>query len=404
MRKILLIILMIPAFACCGSKTAEKDTETSSSYYIPEDAVPFEVDGHIYLNALLNGKDSCRLLFDTGADMLYLDKDFCRLDSVDLAGRMKIKASLGGVGEGAQLVDLVTDTVTVSAVNLEERFGRTVILGLRDIVGCGADGIVGMDNFMDKPLEINFEHSYMRNLDTVRHEMLQGYTGLPVRIDEAGRVYLDLEVRFPGKQVAGSFILDLGSRSGISIAGGCAEENALDELDVDRKTGHFLNGGIGGGSSRVCITSEAVIIGQDTLKGVEVSYSLDKKGALGMQTEYAGLAGIEIFSSRYNIILDFEGKVLYLSPFQVEKKVEGVDRGFRTVDRTDIGAGWIVNYMEDNSPAFRAGLVLGDTIMAVNGSPVDNNSYKTLMPLLDTASVIDLEIRGKSGKLRKVSL
>ena len=362
------------------------------------------MDGHIYLNALLNGKDNCRLLFDTGADMLYLDKDFCRLDSVDLADRMKIKASLSGVGEGTQFVDLVMDTVTVSAVNLEERFGRTVILGLRDIVGCRADGIVGMDNFMDKPLEINFEHSYLRNLDTVRHEMLQGYTGLPVRIDKAGRVYLDLEVQFPGKQVAGSFILDLGSRSGISIACGCAEENALDEIDVDRKTGHFLNGGIGGGSSRVYITSEAVIIGQDTLKGVELSYSLDKKGALGMQKEYAGLAGIEIFSSRYNIILDFDGKVLYLSPFQAEKKAEGVDRGFRTVDRTDIGAGWIVNYMEDNSPASMAGLVLGDTIMAVNGYPVDNNSYRTLMPLLDTASVIDLDIKGKNGKLRKVSL
>ena len=106
----------------------------------------------------------------------------------------------------------------------------------------------------------------------------------------------------------------------------------------------------------------------------------------------------------YNIILDFDGKVLYLSPFQAEKKAEGVDRGFRTVDRTDIGAGWIVNYMEDNSPASRAGLVLGDTIMAVNGYPVDNNSYRTLMPLLDTASVIDLDIKGKNGKLRKVSL
>ena len=164
MKTILFITLMfLPVLTSCRNKT----TNVSESSLIPEDAVPFEEDGHIYLNSVLNGVDSCRLIFDTGADILYLDKDFCRLDSLDMTSMTKIKASMGGVGGNMQLVDLIMDTIIVTAENLEEHFGRTAIIGLRNIVGCRADGIIGLDKFMDKVLEINFEHSYMRLLDTI---------------------------------------------------------------------------------------------------------------------------------------------------------------------------------------------------------------------------------------------
>ena len=346
--------------------------------------------------------DSCRLIFDTGADILYLDKDFCRLDSLDMTSMTKIKASMGGVGGNMQLVDLIMDTITVTAENLEEHFGRTAIIGLRNIVGCRADGIIGLDKFMDKVLEINFEHSYMRLLDTIPQEMMKGYVGKPIRLGESGRVYTDIDLLFHEKKVTGSFIIDLGSGNGVSMTRGFALENNLDELDV-KKTGYYLNGGIGGNSSNVFIVSDAVIIGQDTVRNVEVSYSMDDKGALGLGKGYAGLAGMGILS-RYNIVMDLKGKMLYLASFQADKNVNIVDRGFRTVDRTDIGAGWIINYLESNSPADAADLHLGDTIRAVNGYIVDINSYKFLKPLLDTASVIELEIKGRDRNTRIVSL
>lgn len=399
MKTILFITLMfLPVLTSCRNET----TNVSESSLIPEDAVPFEEDGHIYLNSVLNGVDSCRLIFDTGADILYLDKDFCRLDSLDMTSMTKIKASMGGVGGNMQLVDLIMDTITVTAENLEEHFGRTAIIGLRNIVGCRADGIIGLDKFMDKVLEINFEHSYMRLLDTIPQEMMKGYVGKPIRLGESGRVYTDIDLLFHEKKVTGSFIIDLGSGNGVSMTRGFALENNLDELDV-KKTGHYLNGGIGGNSSNVFIVSDAVIIGQDTVRNVEVSYSMDDKGALGLGKDYAGLAGMGILS-RYNIMMDLKGKMLYLAPYQADKNVNIVDRGFRTVDRTDIGAGWIINYLESNSSADAADLHLGDTIRAVNGYIVDINSYKFLKPLLDTASVIELEIKGRDRNTRIVSL
>ena len=69
MKTILFITLMIlPVLASCRNEA----TKVSESGLIPEDAIPFEEDGHIYLNSVLNGVDSCRLIFDTGADILYL--------------------------------------------------------------------------------------------------------------------------------------------------------------------------------------------------------------------------------------------------------------------------------------------------------------------------------------------
>lgn len=42
---------------------------------VPEEAIPFVFDGHLYLQSTLNDTIPVTLIYDTGADFLYLDED-----------------------------------------------------------------------------------------------------------------------------------------------------------------------------------------------------------------------------------------------------------------------------------------------------------------------------------------
>lgn len=43
---------------------------------VPEGAIPFVFDGHLYLQSTLNDTIPVTLIYDTGADFLYLDEDY----------------------------------------------------------------------------------------------------------------------------------------------------------------------------------------------------------------------------------------------------------------------------------------------------------------------------------------
>lgn len=46
---------------------------------VPEGAIPFVFDGHLYLQSTLNDTIPVTLIYDTGADFLYLDEDYLKL-------------------------------------------------------------------------------------------------------------------------------------------------------------------------------------------------------------------------------------------------------------------------------------------------------------------------------------
>jgi predicted metalloprotease with PDZ domain len=93
-----------------------------------------------------------------------------------------------------------------------------------------------------------------------------------------------------------------------------------------------------------------------------------------------------------NIIIDIKNRSLYLHRFKETSVNEPTyDYGFR--NRTDICRGWVVSWLTRNGDAVRAGMELGDTIVAVNGKDVraytwdeEDNINKTPKHTLDIIS------------------
>ncbi|MCM1502546.1 MAG: hypothetical protein NC115_07775 [Bacteroidales bacterium] len=151
MKKILLPFLLLMATI---SHMAAKD--------LPQNAIPFILDSHIYIQATIADTVRVSLIYDTGADRLYLDKDYMELSGFGKGPMKKGRAKIGGGGNnGAEAVPIIIEPISVSMGNVRHNETITPIINLREILGRHTDGMIGNNAVFGKPLLINYTDSYM---------------------------------------------------------------------------------------------------------------------------------------------------------------------------------------------------------------------------------------------------
>ena len=62
---------------------------------LPEKAIPFILDSHVYIQGVVADTIPISLIDDTGADRLYLDKDYMDLSSLGKLPYRKATARMG---------------------------------------------------------------------------------------------------------------------------------------------------------------------------------------------------------------------------------------------------------------------------------------------------------------------
>ena len=65
-----------PAILLCSALSV-----FTASAEIPEKAIPFILDSHVYIQGVVMDTIPVSLIYDTGADRLYMDKDYMDLSS-----------------------------------------------------------------------------------------------------------------------------------------------------------------------------------------------------------------------------------------------------------------------------------------------------------------------------------
>lgn len=153
---------------------------------VPEGAIPFVFDGHLYLQSTLNDTIPVTLIYDTGADFLYLDEDYLKLKNLQNAFGRKGKAKMGGAGNGEpERIEIFIDPITVHCGAREYQNEITPIIKLRDLLGRHTDGLLGNTHLLMNPLEINFSESYLRQLkEPLLAEQLDNYVKLDARFED----------------------------------------------------------------------------------------------------------------------------------------------------------------------------------------------------------------------------
>ena len=325
---------------------------------VPEGAIPFVFDGHLYLQSTLNDTIPVTLIYDTGADFLYLDEDYLKLNHLQNAFGRKGKATMGGAGNGEpERIDIFIDPITVHCGAREYQNEITPIIKLRDLLGRHTDGLLGNTHLLMNPLEINFSESYLRQLKgPLLVEQLDNYVKLDARFED-NRIDVKATLQIDDENsLEGWFRMDLGCGSTIILTNETA--SALNFVDVPKAYFRTQAGGIGGGSEEVTIRAAKFCM-VDTLENLVI-----------------GIIGNEIWSL-YDIVLDPVSSSVWVKRNENQGTyAQSSVTHMATVDRTDICDGWIVNGLYKGGVAEQAGIEIGDIIVAINNRPVKEITWE----------------------------
>lgn len=341
---------------------------------IPERAIPFIFDSHIYIQGVMADSFTVSLIYDTGADRLYLDKDYMAQSTFGKRPLKKGVATMGGAGNGgAKQCPIIIDKIPLKMGDVVYSEQITPIINLREILGRHLDGMIGNNALLKKPLMVNYCDGYLLPLDDLTPSMLEGYTKLPARFIN-NRIDVECELKIDSAQsVKGAFRLDLGSGGTVALTN--AARKTINLTGKPQASDYFSNMGVGGDGTNINFRAESFKF-LDQLHNVVVSASSNTEGALS-DRKYLGLIGNEILC-HYDLIIDAAHNALYAR--RNNNADNAYQRSSKThmgyIDRTDITDGWIVNCIYDGGIAQQAGFEIGDIILSINGRPVKDISWE----------------------------
>lgn len=369
----------------------------STSAEMPENAIPFILDSHVYIQGTLMDTVPVSLIYDTGADMLYLDKDYMDLSSFGKLPFRTGNARMGGAGNnGIQTIPIIIDTIPLKISNTLYKEGITPIINLREILGRHTDGMIGNNAMFDKPLLVNYSDNYLLSLDSLPKGIIESYTKLPAKFND-NRVDIECELKIDSLQtVKGYFRLDLGCGSTIILTN--ATLNKLDITDKPQAKCYYSNMGFGGDGSDINFRADSFRF-LDEIYNVVVSASYNTEGSLS-DRPHVGIIGNDILC-HYDLIIDAQNEALYArrnnnndNTYQRSSKIQ---MGY--IDRTDITDGWIVSSLYDGGIAQKAGFEINDLILSINGHPVKDISWEQQRKGLGLNGPTTYKVRKQNGDI-----
>lgn len=392
MKKLLCFIGLFPALFALKSHAG-----------IPGGTIPFIFDSHLYLQVRLNDTIPVTVIYDTGADFLYLDEDYLKLNNLQNAFGKKGTARMGGAGNNEpQSVDIFIEPVKIHCGELDYQNKITPVIKLRDILGKHTDGLLGNTHLLNMPLEINFSESYIKQLkEPLPADSLDRYHKLEARFKE-NRIDVKANLQIDSANtVEGWFRMDLGSGSTITLSN--ETTSALNLAGIRKAYFETQAGGIGGGSEEFELRAEKFCM-VDTLENIVIDYSLNEKGALSSDRPYIGIIGNEIWSL-YDIVLDPVSSSVWVKRNENQGTyAQSSVTHMVTGDRTDICGGWIVNGLYKGGVAEQAGIEIGDIIVAINNRPVKEITWEEQRKGLELQGETTYTVQKPDGQIVSYTL
>jgi hypothetical protein len=310
--------------------------------------VPFDlVENHVYLDVMLNGKGPYHMIFDTGGANI-----------VDPAVAREIGAfgtgSVQGSGVGAKTESLSfakVDTLKVGDAILRDQVFAVapVRAGFGISAGRSADGLIGWEVLAR--YVTTFDYAGARDTMTFYAPYLEEHPQVqPTTLTAAG---------------VGGF-------------------------------------GVGGPSFGRLGRVQTVSIDDLTLHDLVADYSNAAQGAFANPFTAANLGGNLL--RRFNVTFDYAHETMALVPNASFAQPDTYERSGLFV--VNLGGKKTVIDARAGTPAAAAGLVKGDVITSVNGTPADSMTLDALRQYFwqPAGTVLTLGVTSKTGSARTVQL
>ena len=317
--------------------------------------VPFALlNNHIYLDVTLNGKGPFRILCDTGG---------ANVVTPELARELGLRSegALQGQGAGEKSEDVgMTKVETLGlgeATLLNQVFAVFDFTALGDVEGLPLRGLVGYEVFKRFVTRIDYEHR--RLTLTLPAAFQYSGTGTVVPFKFNGHVP-QVEGEIDG--LPGTFDIDTGSRSSLTILAPFAEKHGLRERykpKVEAITGY----GVGGPVRGLVTRAKVLRLGSVTVGNPLTELALQKRGAF-TDPYVAGNIGGGVLK-RFNIIFDYSRQQLIFERNANDTRPDDYDRAGMWMNLAR-GKFKVMSVLP-GGPAAGAGIKEGDLVVEING-------------------------------------
>lgn len=351
-------LLSFVVATACGqaAPTDTQGTENIAAPTLPEGAVQFDYDNHLYFDAVLRDSIPARLVFDTGNTNLLLDSTFYA-ENFATQGTLR-KAFVGGAGSRLETSYIDVSKWSYSVGGHAATDNKAVVLNLRKILGNEVSGMFGMEFVRGRKVELNYADGYLR---FVGDEPDSSYTRIDCKwLDNTQtRLLAPVKISDGTTSCEGWFMVDLGSSGTLSINSGSVAKMGVQGLNAHKMI--YAVGGVGGSRTDHLIKLAGVELGGHRISDLRADYSGNSAGALA-DRRYDGIIGNELLE-RFDVVFDFAECRMWLRP---SRNFDSQSHHLFGVALTPHKDHWVVNGLLEGGKADKAGVKRGDKILRIN--------------------------------------
>jgi hypothetical protein len=336
----------------------------------------------------LRVNDACDgiFYFDTGSPTSVLDWNFVKKANVRTEGKDKL-IPIDGIGEGGGKKAEVIKKVVFGFEDNRISCNLVSVTNLNQLSGSkGVDGIIGLDFFSDKTIEINFDENKIYVYDTETDVVKQDYEPVKSIVqhflqpknsaiksgnnDKTKKLYVFIETQVNNElKITGYTLFDTGWSSHLALHTSTAKEAGLTKFPPLVEV-EMYGLGFGFGKTTSCILPvPSVKIAGNELGNVLLDYSKDIKGSRNpdhaSSRKIIGQIGLKIIQN-FNWILDLKADKIYTKPNENIKKrdllIDSVS--IYNIKIHQDNNVFFVHQMLTNQPEL-TGVSVGDTIQSV---------------------------------------
>ena len=357
--------------------------------------VPFDlVENHVYVDVMLNGKGPYHMIFDTGGANIV---DPAVAQEIGALG----KGSVQGTGVGAKTESISfakVDTLRVGdAVLRDQLFSiATVRAGFGVSAGRAADGLIGWEVLAR--YVTTFDYAGKRIVLT-----MPGADASPADARVVPFVFNGTQPQVPCgiDGIASECTIDTGARDTMTFYAPYVA--AYPQVQPANLTAVGVSGfGVGGASLGRLGRLQSLTIGGLTLNDLIATYSNSTQGAFANPFTAANLGGNLL--RRFNVTFDYQHETMALEPNSNFAQADTYERSGLFL--VNLHGNMTVVDARPGTPAAAAGIVKGDVITSINGTPTATMTLDAVREYFRQAAgtALTLGVTDKTGSTRSVQL
>lgn len=357
--------------------------------------VPFRLlNNHVYVEGMVNGKGPYTFIVDTGGHTLLSSR------VVSEAGLKPVGRSVeSGAGEGHSTTGFVHyDEIAIGDVGLRDQTGFATEIYDKSIEGIAVDGMVGYELIRRMVTTIDYGRRTITFTDPTR---FTPDSGLGVAVPFVFYDHLPSVAGSIGDLPA-MFNIDTGSRSEIDITSPFVAKHDL-RSRFPKGTSAVTGWGVGGPSRDYMFRLSSLKLGAVDVDHIAAGLSFDKGGSISDPNYDANIGSALL--KRFVVTFDYAHRMMYLQRIQPTPPDVG------TFDRSGLwinakAGGYEVVQVASDSAGAKAGLAVGDVIVAIDGKPVESEQLSDTRLRLrnDPPGTTLLLTVSRSGQSRPLTL